>query len=193
MNSVVLIGRLVRNPELRYLNTSSGSSAVCQFTIAVDKNLTKEKRAEFEAQNKPTADFIRIVVWGKMGENCNNYLTKGLKVAVNGSITTSSYTTPTGEIRYTTDVLANNVEFIEWANRQSNDMPNSNFANVNANNYSNMNSNNYSNNGFKNSNTNNFTANNGMPRQSINPDSHLFDDDFEKEFQEIEDFNDIPF
>lgn len=116
MNNVVLIGRLVREPELRYL--SSTSTAVCQFTIAVDKNLSKDKKTQFEAQGKPTADFIRIVVWGKQGENCSKYLEKGQKVAINGSISTSSYKTQTGETRYSTDIIASSVEFLEKSDKK---------------------------------------------------------------------------
>ena len=64
MNSVVLIGRLTRDPELRY--TPSSGNAVCSFTLAVDKQLSREKKQEMEARNQPTADFINIAV----GENC---------------------------------------------------------------------------------------------------------------------------
>lgn len=117
MNSVVLIGRLVREPELRFL--SSTSTAVCQFTIAVDKNLSKDKKTQFEAQGKATADFIRIVVWGKQGENCSKYLEKGQKVAVSGSISTSSYKTQTGETRYSTDIIASSVEFLERSDKKT--------------------------------------------------------------------------
>ncbi len=65
-----------------------------------------------QAQGKPTADFIRIVAWAKTAELCANYLTKGSQVAVQGSINTGQYKTQSGETRYTTDVVANNVEFI---------------------------------------------------------------------------------
>lgn len=81
MNKVILIGRLTKDPDLRY--TQSGM-AVCQFTLAVNKNLSKDKKEEMEAQNKPTADFPRIVVWGKMGENASRYLKKGSQCAVEG-------------------------------------------------------------------------------------------------------------
>lgn len=118
MNNVILIGRLVRDPELRY-NQGSGM-ALCQFTIAVDKNLSRDKKQQFEAQGKPTADFIRIVVWGKQAENCNTYLEKGRKVAVQGSISTSSYKAQNGETRYSTDVLANQIEFLEWGEKKEN-------------------------------------------------------------------------
>lgn len=83
MNKVVLIGRLTKDPDLRY--TQSGM-AVCQFTLAVNKNLSKDKKEEMEAQNKPTADFPRIIVWGKMGENASRYLKKGSQCAIDGAI-----------------------------------------------------------------------------------------------------------
>lgn len=122
MNSVVLIGRLVKDPEIRYVQGSS--MAVAHFTLAIDKGLNREKKEEFQQQNKPTADFIRITVWGKQAENCSSYLSKGKLVAIQGSIQTGSYTTSTGERKYTTDVLANKVEFLEWgdgSNSRGND------------------------------------------------------------------------
>ena len=89
MNNVVLIGRLTRDPELRYIPNSG--TAVSTFSLAVDKNLSRDKKAEMESKNQPTADFIRIVVWGKQAENCANYLAKGRLVAVQGRIETGSY------------------------------------------------------------------------------------------------------
>ena len=111
MNSVVLVGRLTRDPELRYLPMTG--NPVTRFTLAVDRGLSKEKKQEMEAKNQPTADFINIVVWGKAAENCANYLTKGRLVAVQGRIQTSSYEKD-GARRYTTEVVANQVEFLEW-------------------------------------------------------------------------------
>lgn len=124
MNQVVLIGRLVRDPELRFI--AGSGRAVTNFTLAVDKGMSRDKKAELQAQGKPTADFIRIVAWGKTAELCANYLSKGSQVAVNGSINTGQYKTQSGETRYTTDVVANNVEFIGSRNdnrqaEQSND------------------------------------------------------------------------
>lgn len=110
MNSVVLIGRLTKDVELRFVPGSG--QAVANFTLAIDKGLTKEKKAEFEAQGKPVADFIRVVVWNKPAENCSQYLSKGKMAAVQGSIQTGSYKSTTGETHYTTEVLANRVEFI---------------------------------------------------------------------------------
>ncbi len=121
MNNVVLIGRLTRDPELRYIPNSG--NAVSTFTLAVDKNLSRDKKQEMESKNQPTADFIRIVVWGKQAENAANYLAKGRLVAVNGRIQTGSYDDKDGKRVYTFDVVANNVEFLEWgdsANKSDN-------------------------------------------------------------------------
>ena len=125
MNNVVLIGRLTRDPELRYIPGSG--TAVSTFTLAVDKGLSREKRQEMESKNQPTADFIRIVVWGKMGENCANYLAKGRLVGVQGRIQTGSYDDKDGKKVYTTEVVANNVEFLEWGD--SNKSPDTNTSN----------------------------------------------------------------
>lgn len=111
MNNVTLIGRLVKDPETRHLQGTG--RAVCDFRLAVDKQLSREKRAQFEAAGKPTADFIRIVVWGRQAELCSTYLKKGAKVAIQGSISTSSFEDATGTRRYFTDVVARNVEFLE--------------------------------------------------------------------------------
>lgn len=116
MNSVILIGRLVRDPELKVV-PATGTSVV-RFTLAIDKDLTREKKQEFTNSGKPTADFIRVVVWGKQADNCHNYLTKGKLVAVQGSIQTSSYRAQNGEMRYSTDVIANKVEFLEWGEKK---------------------------------------------------------------------------
>lgn len=110
MNKVILIGRLVRDPELRY---TQSNQAVCNFTLAIDKKLSREKREEAEAAGRPTADFPRIIVWGKMGENASRYLFKGSQCAIEGRIETGSYEDKeTGKTVYTTDIIAENVEFL---------------------------------------------------------------------------------
>ncbi|MBZ2387810.1 single-stranded DNA-binding protein [Anaerococcus murdochii] len=110
MNKVILIGRLTRDPELRY---TQSNQAVCTFTLAVDKKLSREKREEAEATGRPTADFPRIIVWGKMGENASRYLFKGSQCAVEGRIQTGSYQdSESGKTVYTTDIVAENVEFL---------------------------------------------------------------------------------
>lgn len=103
MNSVVLVGRLVRDPEIRYI--SENQRAVTTFTIAVDRPFSKDGGA----------DFLRIVVYGKSAENCATYLAKGSQVGVQGRIQTGSYETKTGEKRYTTDIIADRVEFLQRA------------------------------------------------------------------------------
>lgn len=112
MNNCVLIGRLTRDPELKYL--AGTGTATCNFTLAVDRGLSKEKKQEADAKNQPTADFIRIVVWGKQAENAANYLSKGRLVGIQGRIQTGSYEKD-GTRVYTTDIIASNVEFLEWA------------------------------------------------------------------------------
>ena len=110
MNRVDLVGYLVRDPELKY---TQANQAVCTFTLAVNKRLSREKREEVEAAGRPTADFPRIIVWGKMGENASRYLFKGSQCAVEGRIQTGSYQDKeSGKTIYTTDIMADNVEFL---------------------------------------------------------------------------------
>ena len=116
MNRVVLIGRLTKDPELRY--TSGSNAAVCNFTIAVDRT--------FQGQNgEREADFIPVVVWNKQAENVKNYLTKGSQVAVEGRIQVRNYDDQNGQKRYVTEVIANSVEFLGSKNsnnaKESND------------------------------------------------------------------------
>ena len=115
MNNVILIGRLTKDPELRYTNNQN--LPVTTFTLAVDKGLSKDKKQEMEAKGQPTADFPMVVAFGKTAENVANYLAKGLLVAVRGRIQTRSYDDAQGQRRYVTEVLADNVEFIEWKDR----------------------------------------------------------------------------
>ena len=130
MNNVVLIGRLTRDPELRYIPNSG--TPVATFSLAVDKQLSREKRQEFESKGQPTADFINIVVWGRPAENCANYLSKGLLAAVQGRIQTRSYDGNDGVRRYVTEVVANNVEFLEWKddNRRNFNSPDNDFPGI---------------------------------------------------------------
>lgn len=102
MNNVVLIGRLVRDPELSY--TPSTQTAVAHFTIAVDRPRRQGEDAG--------ADFIRITVFGRQAETCDRYLAKGRQVAVQGRIQTGSYKNREGVTVYTTDIVADRVEFL---------------------------------------------------------------------------------
>lgn len=101
MNRVVLIGRPTKAPELSY---TQSQKAVCKFILAVNR-----PKKNGEQQN---ADFIRIVVWGKTAEVCDKYLYKGKQVAIEGRISTGSYQDKDGKTVYTTDVIADNVEFL---------------------------------------------------------------------------------
>ena len=103
MNNVVLIGRLTRDPEMKY-TTGQSQMAVTTFTLAIDRPVK-------QGQEKQT-DFIRITAFGRMAENCDRYLAKGRRAAVQGRIQTGSYTNKDGKTVYTTDVVANNVEFL---------------------------------------------------------------------------------
>ncbi|MEG1929551.1 MAG: single-stranded DNA-binding protein [Anaerovorax sp.] len=105
MNSVVLIGRLTRDPEVRYI--SENTMAVATFTIAIDRFGGKEKKT----------DFPRITVFGKSAENCERFLSKGRLVGVQGRIQTGSYQNKEGATVYTTDVVADRVEFLEWGDK----------------------------------------------------------------------------
>lgn len=117
MNKVVLLGRLVRDPEARY---SQGENAVCvaKYTLAVDR--------KFKRDGEPAADFINCVAFGKIGEFAEKYLKKGTKIAVVGRIQTGSYTNKDGVKVYTTDVVVEEQEFAESkaASAQNNESPN---------------------------------------------------------------------
>lgn len=112
MNHVVLIGRLVRDPELRY--TPSGV-AVCNFTIAVDR--------EFKVEGQQDADFIPIVVWQKLAETCANHLKKGRLVAVEGRLQIRSYDTKDGQKRKVAEVYASTVQFLDRAKEDGESRP----------------------------------------------------------------------
>lgn len=103
MNNVVLMGRLTRDPEIRY--TASGKP-VCQFTLAVQRNY-KNKDGNYDA------DFINIVMWGSNGERLSNTVNKGQRVLINGQIQVRSYTNKEGAKRWVTEVIANKFDYIE--------------------------------------------------------------------------------
>ena len=107
INRVILVGRLTRDPELRY--TPSGI-AVTRFNVAVNRNFLNQ-RGEREA------DFINIVTWRNLAENCANYLHKGSLVGIDGRLQTGKYENQEGRTVYTTDVVAEDVRFLEPRNR----------------------------------------------------------------------------
>lgn len=114
MNNVQLLGRLTKDPELKYTTTGQ---AVTRFTLAVDRELTKQQREEAEQSGRPTADFINITAWGKTAEFCANYLEKGNRATVQGSIRTGSYVDEDGKRVYTTEVNSYKINPIDWKNR----------------------------------------------------------------------------
>lgn len=116
-NTVTLFGRLVADANLKYLQGTQMS--VARFTLAVDKQLSKEKREEMENKGQPTADFISCQAWGKLGETIAKYSGKGLRLLVNGRIQTGSYEKD-GERKYTTDVVVNSLQIIDWKNSSTN-------------------------------------------------------------------------
>ena len=117
MNKAILIGNLTRDPET--MTTSSGITK-CNFTVAVQRRFAN-------AQGVREADFIPVVCWRQTAELCARYLSKGRKVAVEGSIQTRSYDAQDGTKRYVTEVVADNVEFLgsreDGGSRQSNMAP----------------------------------------------------------------------
>lgn len=109
MNKVVLIGNLVRDPEVRA--TQSGIS-VCNFTVAVNRRFKKEN-------GEQETDFLNVIAWRQLAELCSKYLAKGRKVAVAGSIQTRTYEAKDGSKRTAWDIVADEVEFLTPQNQQS--------------------------------------------------------------------------
>lgn len=114
MNKVILMGRLTRDPDVRY---SQGEKATCvaRYTLAVDRR--------FHRDGDQDADFIDCVTFGKSGEFAEKYLKKGTKIVICGRIRTGSYTDKDGNKRYTTDVVVEEHNFAESKNSASNSQP----------------------------------------------------------------------
>lgn len=104
MNTVNLIGRLTKDPDVRY---NDNGMAIARFSIAINR-----------IKKDDGADFPNIVAFGKTAELCEKYLAKGRLVAITGRLQTGSYTNKDGVKVYTTDVIANNVEFLEWGDKK---------------------------------------------------------------------------
>lgn len=104
MNKVILLGRIVRDPDIKY---TQGDNTMCvaKFSLAVDR--------KFKQDGQPTADFINCVAFGKTAEVLEKYCTKGTKLVVEGRIQTGSYTNKDGQKVYTTDIAVENIEFAE--------------------------------------------------------------------------------
>lgn len=113
MNRVILIGRLTRDPEIRY-SQGEQSTAVARYTLAVDRRFSRNNGTD-----QQSADFIGCVAFGRAGEFAERYLRKGTKIAVTGRIQTGSYTNRDGQKVYTTDVVVEDHEFVESKNANS--------------------------------------------------------------------------
>ena len=105
MNKVILMGRLTRDPEVRY-SQGENSMAIARYTIAVDRRVRRDG-------DQPAAEFINCVAFGRSGEFAEKYFHKGIKIAVTGRIQTGSYTNKDGQKVYTTDVIVEEQEFAE--------------------------------------------------------------------------------
>ena len=114
MNKVILIGRLTRDPEVRY---TQGNEPMCiaRYTLAVDRKYKKEGEQD--------ADFISCVAFGKNGEFAEKYLHKGMKIAATGRIQTGSYTNKDNQKVYTTDIVVEEHEFVESKGTGGNEVP----------------------------------------------------------------------
>ena len=113
MNKVTLIGRVVRDADIRY-SQGANTTCVARYTLAVDR--------KFKQEGQPTADFINCIAFGKLGEFAEKYLRRGIKIAVTGRIQTGSYKNKDGNTVYTTDVVVEEQEFCE-SKSQSNSQP----------------------------------------------------------------------
>ena len=113
MNKVILIGRVVRDADIRY-SQGANTTCVARYTLAVDR--------KFKQEGQPNADFINCIAFGKLGEFAEKYLHKGVKIAVTGRIQTGSYKNKDGNTVYTTDVVVEEQEFCE-SKSQSNSQP----------------------------------------------------------------------
>lgn len=111
MNLVTLIGRLTKEPDVRY-SQGDKPMAIGRYTLAVDRPFKKDGEQE--------ADFISCVAFGKNGEFAEKYLTKGMKIAVQGRLQTGSYTNKDGQKVYTTDVVVEHQEFVEKRSQEGN-------------------------------------------------------------------------
>jgi len=114
MNKVILIGRLIRDPETR----QAGETTVTRFSLAVDR------RVRVKDETSPTADFPSVVAFGKTAEFISKYFKQGVKMALEGRIQTGSYTDKDGVKHYTTDVIAEQVEFAESKRAEDTPPPN---------------------------------------------------------------------
>lgn len=124
MNKVILMGRLVRDPDVRYTQTAE-PMAIARYTLAVDRRYQRNN-----AGDEQTADFISCVAFGKAGEFVEKYLRKGIKITISGRIQTGSYTNKEGQKVYTTEVVVEEQEFAESKTASSERQEQGEFMNI---------------------------------------------------------------
>ena len=107
VNKAIIIGNLGKDPELRH---TTGGTPVCEFSVA-----TSERYQDKSGESQEKTEWHRIIVWGRQGENCAKYLAKGLTVYIEGRIQTRDWTDKDGNKRYTTEIIANTVQFLSSA------------------------------------------------------------------------------
>lgn len=117
MNKAILMGRLTKDPEIRY---TQSNLAVVTFTLAVDRRMSREKKEQAEQSGRQTADFIRCQAFGKTAETIDRHFSKGRKIVIEGHIQTGSYDDKNGRKVYTTDVVVDHFYFPESAQNQGN-------------------------------------------------------------------------
>ena len=127
MNSVQLVGRLTRDPEIRY---ADGGSAIARFSLAVDRR--------YKSENGPTADFPNCVAFGRTAEFIEKYFRKGMRMGCQGRIQTGSYTNNDGQKVYTTDVVVESCEFVEAKASQQSEENNDGFGPADENGFMNI-------------------------------------------------------
>ena len=127
MNSVQLVGRLTRDPEVRY---TDGGSTIARFSLAVDRR--------YKSENGPTADFPHCVAFGKTAEFIEKYFRKGMRMGCQGRIQTGSYTNNDGQKVYTTDVVVESCEFVEAKASQQSEENNDGFGPADENGFMNI-------------------------------------------------------
>lgn len=120
MNNIVLVGRLTNDPELKFLPNSG--VAVANYTLAVDRGMSKEKKQEAESKGQQTVDFINIVTFNKPAETVANYMKKGCMMAVEGRLQIRNWKDQEGKTRYNTEVVTTNFQFLTFPqeNQQQN-------------------------------------------------------------------------
>ena len=124
MNKVIIIGRLTRDPEIKY-TTGENATATARFSLALNRRF-KNKEGNYDA------DFINCVAFGKTAEFIEKYFTKGMAIGITGRIQTGSYTNKEGQKVYTTDVVVEETEFVESKNKGTSDNVPNNNANSNS-------------------------------------------------------------